>query len=79
MTVWFIPSCPEDSCTVDVTPRHCKRFEAKRGERFRWTNTSVADGKEIQSGRVTADEWGRATLRRVTVMKGRNRLTLRRQ
>jgi hypothetical protein len=76
MTVWLVGSCPEDACTVDVTPRHCKGFKPKPGQRFRWTNTAVPDGQAVQQGEVTADRWGRVTLERVAVGKGKNRIRI---
>ncbi|MGB2822977.1 MAG: hypothetical protein WBF17_18485, partial [Phycisphaerae bacterium] len=76
MTVWVISSCPEDSCTVDVTPRHCRSFRPKPGATLKWTNTSLADGKTIAAGTITADEWGLVTLKNVRVTKGRNRLRI---
>jgi len=29
MTVYLVPSSPDDACTVDLTPRQCRRFKAK--------------------------------------------------
>jgi hypothetical protein len=79
MTVWLIPSCPEESCTVDVTPRHCRSFKPKPGERLQWTNTSAADGKPVASGTVTADKWGLVTVPAATVTKARNRIRIERK
>jgi hypothetical protein len=79
MTVWLIASCPEDACTVDITPRRCKRFRPREGERFRWTNTPQAGDAPIQTGTVTTDRWGRITLRRVQVTKGRHRIAIERR
>ncbi len=76
MLVWVVNSCPEDSCTVDVTPRHCRRFKPRPGDRFKWTNISLNDQKVVQSGTVSADEWGLVTLRNVTVTKDRNRIRI---
>ncbi len=76
MTVWVISSCPETACTVDITPRRCKQFKPKKGQEFRWTNTSVADGREVRSAVVRADPWGLVTLRNVRVTKGRNRIRI---
>jgi hypothetical protein len=78
MTVYLVPGSPESTCTVDVTPRHRNAFHPKVGETFRWTNTSVGDGKVLASGTVTADRWGLVTLRQATVTKGKNRLVIRR-
>jgi len=79
MTVWVISSCPEDSCTVDITPRHCKNFKPRSGQKFKWTNTSVSDRKVVQQGETTADEWGLVTLEKVIVGKGKNRVRIARQ
>jgi hypothetical protein len=62
---------------VDVTPRHCRAFKPKPGQKLKWTNISVRDGKEVQSGDAAADPSGLATLPKVVVGKGRNRLSLR--
>jgi len=78
MTVWVISSCPEDSCTVDVTPRHCKNFAPKPGTKFKWVNTSFA-GEQLQSGDVTADQWGLVTIKDVLVNKGKNKIRIFRQ
>jgi len=67
---------PKDECAVDITPRRCQKFKAKGGEKFKWTNTSLAEKKEVQSGTVTADKWGLVTLEKVTVTKGRNRIRI---
>ncbi|MFW6163407.1 MAG: hypothetical protein ACODAJ_11615, partial [Planctomycetota bacterium] len=79
MTVWLIPSCPEQACTVDITPRRCQRFQPKEGERFRWTNTPQGGDAPIQTGTVTADRWGRVTLPAVQVAKGKNRIAIQRR
>jgi pimeloyl-ACP methyl ester carboxylesterase len=82
MTVYLYESRrrkpPKDGCTVDITPRRCQRFAAKAGEQFKWTNTSVADGKVIQSGTADADRWGLVTLKGVTVTTGKHRIAIRR-
>ncbi len=76
MTVYVIPSCPENSCTVDITPRRCQQFKPKPGDKFKWTNTAIKDNKELQSGTVTADRWGLVTMKGVTVRKGLSRVRL---
>ncbi len=38
-TVWLDETAPRGDCTADLTPRRCRRFKAKPGERFPWTNT----------------------------------------
>jgi hypothetical protein len=76
MTVWVIPSCPEASCTVDITPRHCKEFKPAKGQKFKWTNTPAGSDKPIQSGEVTADEHGLVTVPAIRVGKGKNRIAI---
>lgn len=78
MTVWLVATSPEPSCTVDVTPRRCRRFRAKEGERFAWTSRLLAGGGPSRGGAVTADRWGLVTLRGLTVTKGKCRLVIRR-
>jgi len=79
MTIWLVASCPEDSCTVDVTPRHCKKFKPRKGEKFEWTNTSAPDKKIVASGTVAADKWGLVTVRGVKVSKAKHRIRIQRE
>lgn len=78
LTVYLIDQAPQAECTVDVTPRRLKKFKARPGEEFRWTNTSVKDGKVVGAGTVKADKWGLVTLKQVKATKTRNRLEIRR-
>ncbi|OPX21996.1 MAG: hypothetical protein B1H04_05715, partial [Planctomycetales bacterium 4484_123] len=78
LTVYLVDECRAETCTVDVTPRRLKNFRPAPGEKFKWTNTSLANKRLLQSGTVTADEWGLVTLKGVTVTRGRNRLEIRR-
>jgi hypothetical protein len=70
------PGAPADSSTVDLTPRRCRRFEARPGERLQWTNTFLSEGREA-SGWTAADRWGLVTVEGLVVTKGRNRIGLR--
>ena len=79
MTVALAGDAPQESCTVDVTPRRCTAFKPKAGDKFAWTNKSVADGRSVESGKITADEWGLVTVKQVTVTKGKNRLEIVRE
>jgi hypothetical protein len=79
MTVRVVGTCPEQSCTVDVTPRHCRAFKPRKGEQFRWTNTSLADKKPVQSGMAQADQWGLVTVKGAKATKGGNRISIQRQ
>jgi hypothetical protein len=78
MNVYLVGSCPKDSCVVDITPRHCKAFRPKAGEKFGWTNTSLAEKREVQSGEVRADAAGLVTLEKAIVSRGRNRIRIAR-
>jgi len=76
MTVYLVSSCPEDACTVDVTPRHCKQFKPTPGDKLTWTSTDAKTGKVVQSGTIAADRWGLVTLKELRVTKNRNRLVI---
>ena len=76
MTVMLVEDAPAKLCYVDVTPRHCKAFKPKAGDRFSWTNTVLSENKAIQTGELTADAWGLVTLPTAVISKGKNRLTL---
>ncbi len=71
-------AAPVDRCTADVTARRCRKFRAKPGEKFTWTNTSVAENKVVQQGSAVADELGLVTARKVIISKGKNHLVIRR-
>ncbi len=68
----------EDECTVDFTPRRCRDFKAKSGEKFAWTNTELKGGKVVQSGTAEADQWGLVTIEKVKVSKSKNRVRIER-
>ena len=76
MTVYLVANAPKDECTVDLTPRRVQKFSVTPGRKFKWTNTSVKESKELQSGAVVADKWGLVTLEKLTVTKGANRVRL---
>jgi hypothetical protein len=76
MTVYLAKSAPKDTCTVDLTPRHRRKFNPKAGQTFTWTNTDLATKKVVGSGTVKADKWGLVTLKQITVGKGRNRVVI---
>lgn len=76
MTLYLLDACPEESCTVDLTPRHCRQFRPRPGEKLRWQNTSLADNRVVQSGEVAADRWGLVTIENLVVGKAKNRISL---
>jgi len=39
ITVWLDESARAADCTVDLTPRRCRKFKAAPGAKLRWTNT----------------------------------------
>jgi hypothetical protein len=78
MTVFLHESCPRDRCTVDLTPRHCRRFRPKPDEAFTWTNTT-ADGRRLASGQVTADRWGLVTIEGLAVTTAKHRIVIQRR
>jgi len=65
--------------TPDVSPRRLQRFRLAPGTSVQWSNTSLADGEEIQTGRATADRLGLVTLKGVRLSKGKNRVRIARQ
>ena len=76
MTVGLVGNAPDGDCTVDITPRRVQRFVPNRGEKVRWTNTTVASGKPVQSGEAVVDKLGLVTLNEIAVSKGKNRLSI---
>ena len=77
MTVGLVEKAPQDTCTVDVTPRRVQEFKPIPGTKVKWTSTSISDGNPVQSGNAIVDELGLITLDEVMVTKGNNRLTIR--
>jgi pimeloyl-ACP methyl ester carboxylesterase len=76
MTVGLTSTAPQDECTVDLTPRRVQQFRTFSGERVRWMNTGVGRKTPIQSGEVTADQWGLITLPQIVVTKGKNTIRI---
>jgi hypothetical protein len=72
-------TAPADACTADLTPRRCQKFKASPNQQFNWTNTSVKEGKVIQSGTAKADKWGLVTIEGLTITKGKNRISIQRK
>ena len=78
MTVGLIPKAPKDDCTVSLTPRRCQKFRPKAGEKVKWTNSSLGDGKEVQSGEAGADQLGLVILEKLAIGKAKNRVRITR-
>ncbi|KKK84135.1 hypothetical protein LCGC14_2786410 [marine sediment metagenome] len=79
MTVYLVPSCPDRTCRVDLTPRHRKKFNPKAGMVLKWTNAPAGADKPVQSGTVKTDRYGLTTLKQVVITKGRNRISIVKQ
>jgi len=75
LTVFLAEGCKAESCTVNVTPRRCRKFRAAPGKACAWT-VADADGKEIQSGTAVADDHGLVTMKAVKVLKAGSRIRL---
>jgi len=71
ITLYLDNNPPAEQCITDLTPRRCQKFKAAPGQKFKWTNTDLADGKVLQSGRAVADKWGLVTLEKVRILTGR--------
>ncbi|MBN1419657.1 MAG: hypothetical protein JXP34_12840 [Planctomycetes bacterium] len=69
MTIWLDGSAPRPECTVDLTPRRCRAFRPKPGERFGWTSGAA-------SGTVTADTSGLVTIPGLAVGKEKRRVRI---
>jgi len=51
--------------TASITPRRCRRFKPRPGQKLRWENLSCADPanpKKVAEGTVTADKHGLVTV-----------------
>ncbi len=95
VTAWLAGKPPLPRCTVDLTPRRCRRFRARAGETFAWTSTpqpteqmkrqAIEDGRPVpqarpaQRGTATADKWGLVTIRGLRLTGARHRVVLRRR
>jgi hypothetical protein len=79
MTVLLKDDAPRDSCTVDLTPRRCQRFRPESGTRLTWTNTAADDRRMLGSGEITTDQWELVTLEQLTILKGENRIIIKRK
>jgi len=76
LTLALVSKSPRDECTVDVTPRRCRKFKPQPGQKFQWTNRPLGADKPLQSGDVAADQYGLVTIPAVAVSKGKNRLSI---
>ena len=78
ITLHLRKDCPADECVTDVTPRRCRKFKAKPGQKFIWTRTALDGGKSLQSGAAVADKWGLVTVEKLTIGRDKSRLEIKR-
>ena len=78
MTLGLVERAPQDSCTVDLTPRRVQRFKPAPGTQVRWTNRSLAASTVVERGTAEVDALGLITLPALTVGKGLNRIAITR-
>ena len=91
MTLYVGEKAPLGECTVDLTPRRCQKFKARKGQKFAYTNTLIAPpprtqgekasakappAKVVQKGQIQADEHGLVTITKLQVTKGRHRIVV---
>jgi len=81
MTIGVVQTAPAQSCTVSLTPRRLQNFDPVPGKVYRWTNTSLSNNTQIQSGTVTCDSNGLLTINnlavnRITSTGGGNRIAI---
>ncbi|MCH5374103.1 MAG: hypothetical protein JJ992_09010, partial [Planctomycetes bacterium] len=77
MTIGLVDQAPQDTCTVDITPRRVQHFRLSPGIHVCWTNTSAADSNVSRSGQATVDSAGLITLPQMQIGKGKNRIAIR--
>jgi pimeloyl-ACP methyl ester carboxylesterase len=76
MTVGLSDRAPQDSCTVDISPRRVQQFTPAAGAQVHWTNRSFAPLGATLSGTAVVDKRGLITLPDAKVGKGQNRITI---
>jgi len=67
MTIGLVTTAPNDSCTVDVTPRRLQKLTRTEGQIFHYKNIDRATGDVLDEGNVTADRHKLITLPQITV------------
>ncbi len=76
MTVALMEEAPQETASVDVTPRRLQQFALQPGVVIEWTNKDVGTEHMIESGEAIVDENGLVTLEQISVGKHKNRLSL---
>jgi len=76
ITLYLRKDCPAEMCVTDLTPRRCRKFKAKPGEKFTWTCRPAAGGPVGQTGTAEADQWGLVTVKALKIAAGKTRLCI---
>lgn len=76
ITVGLVDRAPEEACTVDITPRRLQELELRPDKQVTWTNLSLPERAELQTGKATVNRYGLVTLEKVRVTKTKNRIVL---
>ena len=72
----LIARCPDDACTVDVTPRHCATSSPSPARSSTGPTRPSPTARSSRPATVTADKWGLVTLPALQVGKGKNRIKI---
>ena len=75
VTVWLDKAARKPACTVDLTPRRCRKFKPEASRNFRWTSTDEK-GAVVQKGQLEADKWGLVTIKGLSVAKDKRRVSI---
>ncbi len=78
LTVGLMDSAPQNTCTVDITPRRVQQFKIPGGYPVRWENRDFVTGAILAAGIVNTDGNGLITLPQITVSKNLNRIIITR-
>ncbi len=76
ITIYLSSKAPQDSCTVDITPRRLQHFVVKKAQTYHWRNIDLKTQAIIQEGTVLPDEYGLLTLPKVLIKKTANRIQI---
>ena len=74
-TVWLQPRAAGTECTVDLTPRRCRKFKPKPGQTFQWT-AADEKGAVVQKGQAAADPAGLVTVEKLIVTEQKRRISI---
>jgi hypothetical protein len=73
---YMVDSIRVDSARVDITPRRLQQFKINPFDKINWKNINVNSGNVVESGSVTADSFGLATIPQFLITSSANRMIL---